>query len=203
MGSPALARSQRAKASASCASVTSAAGKADALVEAHEMGRRIDVDAHPGGFQHRAHERDGGALAVGARHMDRRRQAPVRIAERCEQALGAAQRQVDLLGMQREETRHEGVGSVPVRVHRALRRLPWEPPPQEGFRDRGRLARAGEQRAQAREGGAHVVARHHHVDHAVGAQVFGALEAFGQLFADGLLDHARAGEADHGAGSAM
>ena len=89
------------------------AGEADALVEAHEMGRRIDVDALAGALQHRAHEGDGGALAVGARHMDRRRQAPVRIAERREQALGAAEREVDLLWMQREETRHEGVRGVP------------------------------------------------------------------------------------------
>ena len=39
-----------------------------------------------------------------------------------------------------------------------------------------------------------------HVDHAVLEQVFGALEAFGQSLADGLLDHARAGEADERAG---
>ena len=42
--------------------------------------------------------------------------------------------------------------------------------------------------------------RHHHVDHAVLHQIFGALEAFGQFLADGLLDDARAGKADQRAG---
>ena len=37
---------------------------------------------------------------------------------------------------------------------------------------------------------------HDHVDHAVLEQIFGALESVGQALADGLLDHARAGEAD-------
>ena len=43
-------------------------------------------------------------------------------------------------------------------------------------------------------------ARHDHVDHAVLHQIFGALEAFRQLFADRLLDDARAGKADQRAG---
>jgi hypothetical protein len=44
---------------------------------------------------------------------------------------------------------------------------------------------------------------HHHVDHAVVAQVFGLLETVRQFFADGLLDDARAGEADQAPGSAI
>ena len=44
---------------------------------------------------------------------------------------------------------------------------------------------------------------HHHVDHAVFAQILGTLEYLRQLLADGLLDHARAGEADEAPGSAM
>ena len=44
------------------------------------------------------------------------------------------------------------------------------------------------------------MAVHHHVDHAVVAQVLRLLEAFRQFLADGLLDHARAGEADQRAG---
>ena len=36
----------------------------------------------------------------------------------------------------------------------------------------------------------------HHVDHAVGLEIFGALKTFGQLFADGLFDHARPREPD-------
>ena len=43
---------------------------------------------------------------------------------------------------------------------------------------------------------AQLVAMHHHVDHAVLVQILRALEAFGQLLADGLLDDARTGEAD-------
>ena len=45
-----------------------------------------------------------------------------------------------------------------------------------------------------------LMAVHHHVDHAVLLQIFGALEAVGQLLADGLLDDARPGEADERAG---
>ena len=41
---------------------------------------------------------------------------------------------------------------------------------------------------------------HHGVQHAVLQQEFAALEALGQLLADGLLDHARAGESDQRAG---
>ncbi len=55
---------------------------------------------------------------------------------------------------------------------------------------------AGQETAQLRQRRAQVVAVHDHVDHAVREQVLGALEAFGQLLADGLLDDARAGEAD-------
>src|SRR5688500_4443435 len=45
-----------------------------------------------------------------------------------------------------------------------------------------------------------VLARDHDVDDAVIEQVFGALEPLRQFFADRLLDHAGAGEADLGAG---
>ena len=44
------------------------------------------------------------------------------------------------------------------------------------------------------------MAVHDHVNHAVIAQIFGALETFRQFLADGLLDHARAGETDQRAG---
>ena len=44
------------------------------------------------------------------------------------------------------------------------------------------------------------MAVHHHVDHAMLIEIFRALEALGQLLANGLLDHARAGKADAGAG---
>src|SRR5690606_33501122 len=48
--------------------------------------------------------------------------------------------------------------------------------------------------------GTQVVAVDDHIHHAVLVEVFGALEALGQLLADGLLDDAGAGEADEGAG---
>ena len=44
------------------------------------------------------------------------------------------------------------------------------------------------------------MAVHHHVDHAVLEEILGPLEAIGKLFADRLLDDARAGEADQRAG---
>ena len=43
---------------------------------------------------------------------------------------------------------------------------------------------------------AQLVAMHHHVDHAVLEQIFGALEAVRELLADGLLDYPRSGKAD-------
>jgi hypothetical protein len=50
---------------------------------------------------------------------------------------------------------------------------------------------------------AHVLAVGHAVEHAVIEQVLRALEAFGQLLADGLFDDARPGETDQRAGSAI
>src|SRR5271167_1013601 len=41
-----------------------------------------------------------------------------------------------------------------------------------------------------------IAAMHDGVEHAVLEEKFAALEAFGQLLADGLLDHTRPGEAD-------
>ena len=53
------------------------------------------------GFQDRAQEGDGRALAVRAGDMDHRRQFALGMLERGEQALHAIERQVDALGMQR------------------------------------------------------------------------------------------------------
>jgi hypothetical protein len=47
---------------------------------------------------------------------------------------------------------------------------------------------------------AQILALHDHVHHAVLHQELGALEALGQLLADGLLDHPRSGEPDQGLG---
>jgi hypothetical protein len=58
----------------------------------------------------------------------------------------------------------------------------------------------GQQAAELGQRRRDLVAVDDHVDHAVLLEIFGALEAVGQLLADGLLDHARAGEADQRAG---
>ena len=60
----------------------------------------------------------------------------------------------------------------------------------------GRPLRAQQQIEQPGQRGAQLAALHHHVEHAVLQQIFGALEAFRQLLADRLLDDAGAGEAD-------
>ena len=61
------------------------------------------------GFQDRAQEGDGRALAVGAGDVDDRRQFALGMIERAEQPLDAPERQVDALGMQRDQPREDGV----------------------------------------------------------------------------------------------
>src|SRR5919202_4569043 len=51
----------------------------------------------------------------------------------------------------------------------------------------GRGRQLHQQPAEPRQRGFQLVAVHDHVDHAVLQQIFGALETFGQLLADGLL----------------
>jgi hypothetical protein len=85
------------------------AGDPEALVEAHQVRRGIDVDAAAARLQHRAHEGDGGALAVGAGDVDHRRHALLGVAERIEQPPHAVERKVDPLGMQRQQTRDDVV----------------------------------------------------------------------------------------------
>ena len=75
------------------------AGEADALVEAHEMGRDIGMHAIAGRLQHGAQIGDDGALAVGAGDMDDRRQAPFGMAEALQQPPDAVERQIDDLRM--------------------------------------------------------------------------------------------------------
>ncbi len=74
----------------------------EALVEAHQMRRGVDVHALARGFQHGAQEGDGRALAVGAGDVDHRRQFALGMIECGEQPLDAVERQIDPLGMQRE-----------------------------------------------------------------------------------------------------
>ena len=85
------------------------AADAEALVETDQIGRGIDMHALAGRFQDRAHEGDGRAFAVGAGDMDQRRQLLFGMIERGKQALDAVERQVDALGMQRQEPRQDGV----------------------------------------------------------------------------------------------
>ena len=65
-------------------------GELDALVEAHQMRRGVDVHALAGRLQHRLEEGRHRPLAVGAGDMDDRRQAILRIAELGQQRLDAA-----------------------------------------------------------------------------------------------------------------
>src|ERR1700686_4726662 len=102
------------------------AADAKTLVEMHQIGRRIDVHALAGRFQDRAHEGDGRALAVGTGDMDQRRQFLFRMIERGKQVLDAVERQVDALGMQRQQSRQDGVDrrrAGPRRTHAGAGRL--------------------------------------------------------------------------------
>ena len=63
--------------------------EAKAFVETNQIRRSVDVNPLAGGFERRAHERDGGAFAVGAGYMNGRRQPPLRIVERAEEPLDA------------------------------------------------------------------------------------------------------------------
>ena len=131
-----------------------------------------------------------------------------------EQAPDAVERQVDDLRMQLRQPLENEVG--------AGGRIGGASAASMSMRRSGRAARRGDRRGagslrrgrgltraqQAESDAQHAAmsrrvllgARHHHIDHAVLQQIFGALEPLGQLLADGLLDHARAGEADDGAG---
>ena len=61
------------------------------------VGRGVGVDLAARGFEHRAQEGDGGALAVGAGDVDDRGQAAVRRAQPFEQGCDPLEREVDQL----------------------------------------------------------------------------------------------------------
>ena len=61
------------------------AAEAETLVDPHEVRGGIDVHPRACRLEHRPHEGDGRALAVGAGHMDHRRQLALRVIERFEQ----------------------------------------------------------------------------------------------------------------------
>ena len=170
------------------------------------------MDAQAGGLQDRAQIGDGRALAVGAGDMDHRRQLGFGMIEPLQQALHAIEAEIDPLRMQRDSraiSSPSGWRFGGRRVHacgRGRRRFRRRDDLRRVGDLRRRLRRGferrrlGQQPAQPRQRRAQLVAMHHHVDHAVVVQIFGALETFRQFLADGLLDHARAGEADQRAG---
>ena len=59
-----------------------------------------------------------------------------------------------------------------------------------------RLGRVGEQAAEPCDHRLQLMAMHHHIDHAVVAEILSALETFGQLLTDGLFDHPLASKAN-------
>ena len=79
-------------------------------MEAHEVGRGVDVGSQAPRLQDCPHEGDGRALAVGAGDVNHRRQPPLGMIQGREQALDAPERQVDRARMQGEEARHQRVG---------------------------------------------------------------------------------------------
>ena len=176
----------------------------DALVEGHQMGRDVAVDPAAGRLQHGRQHGQRAALAVGAGDVDHRRQPPLGMAQGRQQALDPAEREIDALGVERVQAGQDQVTG-------AARHAPHPHEPRRaGWRRRhlpgrhlgdhpgiGRPVRPLQQVEQPRQRRAHLEAVHHLVDHAVRQQILGALEAFGQLLADGLLDHPRPREADH------
>ena len=134
-------------------------------------------------------------------HVDRRRQAALGMAELGQQPLDAPERQIDGLRMQREKARDQRIGGIhAARSFCMIRQAESDAHARRATESRRPRRRLGEEPRQARDGRLQVVAMHHHVDHAVILQVLGALEAVGQLLADGLLDHPRPGKADQRAG---
>ena len=97
------------------------AGEGDALMEAHQVRRGVDVHALAGGLQHGLEEGRHRALAVGAGDVDDRRQALLGMAELGQQRLDAAERQVDQPRVQRLQLGQ----NVIARGHRGAR-LPWK-----------------------------------------------------------------------------
>ena len=75
---------------------------AETLVEADQIGRGVNMHPLLCRLQDRAHERDGGAFAVGAGHMNEWRQTPFGMSEQSQEPFDAIEFQVDPLGMQRQ-----------------------------------------------------------------------------------------------------
>ena len=87
----------------------------DPFGEADQVRRDVAVHPIARGNQHRFEIGDDAALAVGPGNVDDRRRGALRVAERVEQPGHAPEREVDGLGMEREQ-------AVEDRVARARRR---------------------------------------------------------------------------------
>ena len=94
----------------------------DALVEAHEMRRGVDVDGEPRALQDRPHEGDGRALAVGARHMDHRRQAAARDGRARRAAAGYARARDRWSSDAGRESARSAHRRIPLALLKACRR---------------------------------------------------------------------------------
>ena len=99
-----------------CTVIDQLAGKTVALVDAHEIGRSVDVHALARRFEHGAHEGDRRPFAVGAGNVDHGRNAAFGVAERIEDAPDAVERQVDALGMQRQQPRENNRKAAAVSI---------------------------------------------------------------------------------------
>ena len=86
------------------------AGDADALVEAHQMRRGVDMDAIACRLGHGAQIGDQRALAVGAGDMHHRRQLQMRRADVRQQPFDPPKLEVDELGMQPHEAVEDRIG---------------------------------------------------------------------------------------------
>src|SRR5579883_1643575 len=88
----------------------------------------MDMDAQALRLQHGAAKGAGRPLAIGAGDMDHRRQFQMRVAQIAQKAQHPVQRQVDLLGMQRQQARQHRIaagGCGEGQLAAAAPPLPW------------------------------------------------------------------------------
>ena len=81
----------------------------DALMEPHQMRRGVGMNRQACRFHHVAEIGNRRTLAIGAGHMDDRRQLALGMAKDRQKPLHAPQAEVDDLGMQREQPRQDGI----------------------------------------------------------------------------------------------
>ena len=109
IGAPPFTSSTSRSSAVSSVLADGAAAERDPLVEGDEVRARVRVHALARRLQRRAHERNRRALAIGARHVDDGRQIALRLAERLEQPLDAAEAEVDRRRVQCGKAGERGV----------------------------------------------------------------------------------------------